>query len=288
MSETKNKYAEYFYDGVPAIQKISEDSMKVISDSAEEFLASTNSSLKKNENTFRPRSRFDVIDPGTLVYSDRIVQNSEIMDSRSRLNAEQMARNVKNSTGKKPVVKTSTKKKNANLWNKLSKTGKEVVLVMVVGSIMLTGYVAAKGIDATKDKVNATVYTQQEYGDVFSSNVIHYYENTENGVTPYDYDIEGMGRDIAAAEDPEIALYAVYSGANYLKYDVTHGAFAAAKEVNPDVFGESKTFKEYAAALGCVDKDDKIDYERYEEITEARLLAKQTLAENSVSEVSVK
>lgn len=288
MSETENKYGKYFYDSVPAIQKIADDSLKTISTSTEKFLASTNSSLVKPEPEVRSKSRFDVIDPRTLVYSDRIVQNSEIMDSRIKMTVEKMVRNASNSVGNKPVVKTSTKKKNVNLWNRLSKTGKEVVSVMVVGSIMLSGYFAAKGIDATKDKVNATVYTQQEYGDVFSSNVIHYYENTENGVTPYDYDIEGMGRDIAAAEDPEMALYAVYSGANYLKYDVTHGAFAAAKEANPDVFGESKTFKEYAAALGCVDKDDKIDYERYEEITEARLLAKQTLAENSVSEVSVK
>lgn len=290
-----DKYGKYFYDSISAHKKAvdeivreKDERLAKLAASGENVFISRNDPSEKDEREHRAKGLTNVIDPRDLVYSDRIVQNSEIMDSRARINAEQMARNVKNSTGKKQVVKTSAKKKNVNLWDKLSKTGKEVVSIMVVGSIMLTGYVAAKGIDATKDKVKATVYTQQEYGDVFSSNVIHYYENTENGVTPYDYDIEGMGHAIAEAEDPEIALYAVYSGANYLKYDVTHGAFAAAKEVNPDVFGESKTFKEYAAALGCVDEDGNIDYDRYAEITQARILAKQSLDENSVSEVSVK
>ena len=289
MSETKNKYADYFFDSVPAIQKASEDSIKTISASAEEFLTSTKSSINKNDTAVRPRSRFDVINPSDLFYDDRIVQNSEILDIRAKMTVDRIARNVNNSVGKKPVVKTSTKKKNVSLWDKLTKTGKEVVSAIVVGSIMLTGYVAAKGIDNISDKMNVNDYLEQ-YDEAYYDNkfAVNIGSLDANGDPYYDYDILGMGRDIAESEDPEASLYAIYSNTNYLKYDVTHGAFAAAKEVNPDVFGASKTFKEHAASLGCVDEDGNIDYKRYEEVTEAILLAKQALAENSASQVSVK
>lgn len=289
MSETENKYGKYFYDSMPAIQKIADDSLKTISTSTEKFLASTNSSLVKPEPEVRSKSRFDVIDPRTLVYSDRIVQNSEIMDSRIKMTVEKMVRNASNSVGNKPVVKTSTKKKNVNLWNRLSKTGKEVVSVMVVGSIMLSGYFAAKGIDDFSDSLKVDEYLEQ-YEDAYSENkfTVDFGNLDVYGQPKYDWDIEGMGKYIATSDDPEASLYATYSGGEYKKYDVVRDAFAVAKEINPGIFGKCKSFKEYAISLGCVDEDGNIDYERYEEIIEARLLAKQLLAENSVSEVSVK
>lgn len=291
-----DKYGKYFYDSISAHKKAvdeivreKDERLAKLAASGENVFISRNDPSEKDGRELRAKGLTNVIDPRDLVYSDRIVQNSEIMDSRAKLTVDRIARNVNNSVGNKPVVKTSTKKKNDTLWDKLSKTGKEAVAVIVVACVSLTGYFAAKGIDDFSDKLEVNDYLEQ-YDEAYHDNkfVVNIGSLDANGDPYYDYDILGMGRDIAESDDPEASLYAIYSNTNYLKYDVVRDTFEAAKEVNSEAFGESKTFKEYATSLGCVDEDGNIDYGRYEEITEARLLAKKALAENSVSEVSVK
>lgn len=313
MGENDNKYGEYFYGKVPASSKKDNDS--IFTKLPENFGQETSNSDKGSLGSIKfisegksPERNFRKFEWPTTANNDFISQGasfpgavnesvdlSTFSSSNNRpnntlLTDQQLVDNMANSIGNKKRTKYTKEEKNASdVFRGLSDKVIRPAVCILVACTFFVGYLTAKGVSKFSDERQIYNYMQQ-YQNVYDDNIIHLPGASldANGDPYYDYDVMGMGKSIANAEDPEAALYAVYSKTDYHKYTVTHDAFRYAKEANSEIFGESDTFKDYVASLGCLDKEGKIDYDRYEEVTEARLLAKQVLAENTSSKDSVK
>lgn len=111
-----------------------------------------------------------------------------------------------------------------------------------------------------------------------------------SGDMKFDFDSDKMGKIVADSEDPELALFAVYNEIkegynshthvlNTYKYAVDSMKQKPVQKQR-EIFGGYDTLNEYFESMGCVDKDGSLNFDKYGDTMEARLLAQESVKDS--------
>ena len=182
----------------------------------------------------------------------------------------------KNSVGQKPTVRMSDKKKTQS--DKAEKAAKArlraVAVVLAVGiAVGALGHSFSAKLNNSSD---AYRYLHQ-YQYILNENI---HNNMSGRLDDYWYDTEQMGKEVVKSDDPQLALYEVYSGLHYQPISNTSEVFTFAKiyarenGIDTFDFNDCETFDDYVRSLGCVDKNGETDFKAYKNSMEQLALAK--------------
>lgn len=180
----------------------------------------------------------------------------------------------KNSVGKKPPVRMSDKKK-VQSNNKAEDNKKRIVAIAVAVGIAV-GVFGSNFVRNNRNFSDAYEYIHQ-YQYIVNENV---HNNMSGRLDDYWYDTDQMGKEVVKSDDPQLALYEVYSGLHYQPISNTSEVFTFAKTyakengIDTFDFNDCETFDDYVRSLGCVDKNGETDFKAYENSMEQLALAK--------------
>lgn len=180
----------------------------------------------------------------------------------------------KNSVGTKPPVRMSDKKK-VQSNNKAEDNKKRIVAIAVAVGIAV-GVFGSNFVRNNRNFSDAYEYIHQ-YQYIVNENV---HNNMSGRLDDYWYDTDQMGKEVVKSDDPQLALYEVYSGLHYQPISNTSEVFTFAKTyakengIDTFDFNDCETFDDYVRSLGCVDKNGETDFKAYENSMEQLALAK--------------
>lgn len=180
----------------------------------------------------------------------------------------------KNSVGTKFPVRMSDKKK-VQSNNKAEDNKKRIVAIAVAVGIAV-GVFGSNFVRNNRDFSDAYKYIHQ-YQYIVNENV---HNNMSGRLDDYWYDTDQMGKEVVKSDDPQLALYEVYSGLHYQPISSTSEVFTFAKTyarengIDTFDFNDCETFDDYVRSLGCVDKNGETDFKAYENSMEQLALAK--------------
>lgn len=180
----------------------------------------------------------------------------------------------KNSVGTKSPVRMSDKKK-VQSNNKAEDNKKRIVAIAVAVGIAV-GVFGSNFVRNNRNFSDAYEYIHQ-YQYIVNENV---HNNMSGRLDDYWYDTDQMGKEVVKSDDPQLALYEVYSGLHYQPISNTSEVFIFAKTyakengIDTFDFNDCETFDDYVRSLGCVDKNGETDFKAYENSMEQLALAK--------------
>lgn len=180
----------------------------------------------------------------------------------------------KNSVGTKSPVRMSDKKK-VQSNNKAEDNKKRIVAIAVAVGIAV-GVFGSNFVRNNRNFSDAYEYIHQ-YQYIVNENV---HNNMGGRLDDYWYDTDQMGKEVVKSDDPQLALYEVYSGLHYQPISNTSEVFTFAKTyakengIDTFDFNDCETFDDYVRSLGCVDKNGETDFKAYENSMEQLALAK--------------
>lgn len=180
----------------------------------------------------------------------------------------------KNSVGTKSPVRMSDKKK-VQSNNKAEDNKKRIVAIAVAVGIAV-GVFGSNFVRNNRNFSDAYEYIHQ-YQYIVNENV---HNNMSGRLDDYWYDTDQMGKEVVKSDDPQLALYEVYSGLHYQPISNTSEVFTFAKTyakengIDTFDFNDCETFDDYVRSLGCVDKNGETDFKAYENSMEQLALAK--------------
>lgn len=195
--------------------------------------------------------------------TDVYIPNSKNGDTRRRT-----ANARKNSVGSKKPVKMSSKKAvpKENLEGIKGKF-KKAILYISAAAIM-TGAVIGYNVNNFVDEMHVFDYLEQ-YSDIITNGIGHNYDANDT----YWYKTDVLGRAIANAKEPEIALYAFYKTNDYQVLSAMNEILTCATSINPEVFKGATSFDDYLKIINCTNKEGSADFNRYDEYMQHMVLA---------------